>query len=343
MDSLDTLIASLEAKGYYRLRGFWLTLESEKRFLPGTSLSSILEIEQFNKELCLLIFAAIAPIEIYLRSQMASILANHYGSSAFHCALAFNNQKSYQQFQRVLKKETQQALYMEKPLVVYNMKKYGELPIWAEVENASFGTLSRAYGNLADPAVAREISDAFGVGRMHLKNWLRHLTQIRNICAHHDRLYNKMFTVRPRLFSEHKHLQAQRLFPTFIVLFHLHETLDHEQANLLRKQLGTIVDAHPSVDLAPIGFPENWREILRIPNPSARDIVRPRGRHGGRPLKRADSIEQALYLYDMREDTVTEIAKQCGMSLSTLYKYIHLRDDFSVGEGEGNKGELTTQ
>ena len=79
---------------------------------------------------------------------MASILANHYGSSAFHCALAFNNQKSYQQFQRVLKKETQQALYMEKPLVVYNMKKYGELPIWAEVENASFGTLSRAYGNL---------------------------------------------------------------------------------------------------------------------------------------------------------------------------------------------------
>ena len=95
---------------------------------------------------------------------------------------------------------------------------------------------------------------------------------------------------------------------------------------LSSERLGRIVDSHPTVDLRPVGFPKNWREVLRIPDPAEYDLVRPRGRNGGRPHKDAAVVEQALYLYDMREAPVVKIAKQCGISLGTLYKYIHQRE-----------------
>ena len=325
--SREELITVLDLQGYYRLRGYWITLEENNHFLPGTTLDDILQIETFDREMSQYIFSALAPIEICLRSQLATVLANHYGTQALHCANIFKDEEGYQRMQNALERETLQALAVKKPLAVHHMKKYGSLPVWAEIENTSFGTLSRMFGNLADSAVASEISGQFGISHAHMKNWLRHLTQVRNICAHHDRLYNKMFTVHPRLFAEHRYLHAARLFPTFIVLFRLHESLDPARTNLLRRQLGQIVDAHPTVDLKPIGFPENWREILHIPDSDTSSKARARGRQGGRPLKNADSIEQALYKYDMREATVAEIAKECGLSLSTLYKYIHLREN----------------
>ena len=325
--SEDELVTALELQGYYRLRGYWLTLEHDNRFLPGTKLDDILRIEAFDRDLSQYVFSVIAPIEICLRSQLSTVLSNHYGARALHCPNAFGSEENYRKMQSTLERETDQALSTRKPLVVHHIRKYGSLPTWAEMENASFGTLSKIYGNLGAPSVASEISAYFGVSPTHLKNWLRHLTQIRNICAHHDRLYNKMFTVHPRLFAEHRHLHAARLFPTFIVLFRLHDSLDPARCDLLRQELGRIIDTHATVDLGPIGFPENWREILRIPEPREHDIVRPRGQQGGRPLKNAASIERALYKYDMRESSVAEIAKECGLSLSTLYKYIHLRED----------------
>ena len=325
--SEDELVTALELQGYYRLRGYWLTLEHDNRFLPGTKLDDILRIEAFDRDLSQYVLSVIAPIEICLRSQLSTVLSNHYGARSLHYANAFGSKENYRKMQSTLERETDQALSTRKPLVVHHIIKYGSLPTWAEMENASFGTLSKIYGNLGGPSVASEISAYFGVSPTHLKNWLRHLTQIRNICAHHDRLYNKMFTVHPRLFAEHRYLHAARLFPTFIVLFRLHESLDPARTNLLRQQLGQIVDAHPTVDLKPIGFPENWREILHIPDSYTSNEARVRGRQGGRPLKNAASIEQALYKYDMREATVAEIAKECGLSLSTLYKYIHLREN----------------
>ena len=148
-----------------------------------------------------------------------------------------------------------------------------------------------------------------------------------------------MFCIKPKMFKEHAGIDNARLFPAFIVLFRLYDSLDPACANRLRSQLGRIIDSHPTVDLRPVGFPKNWREVLRIPDPAEYDLVRPRGRNGGRPHKDAAVVEQALYLYDMREAPVAEIAKQCGISLGTLYKYIHQREavgkkrfDYAVGK-----------
>ena len=317
---------AIEAHGYYHLKGFWLTFLKDGCFRPGTTLGDVLEIEAFDRDVSEYLFSAIGPIEIALRSQITTLLGMRYGHQALHDAGTFKKREDFEKLQETLSRETRQALAAKKPLAIHNVREYGQLPIWAEVENASLGTLSKVYENLADNNVSAEIAHAFGVTRMHLKNWLRYLTQIRNVCAHHDRLYNRMFCIKPKMFKEHAGIDNARLFPVFIVLFRLYDSLDPVRANLLRQQLGRIVDSHPTVDLRPVGFPKGWREVLRIPDPAEYDLVRPRGRNGGRPHKDAAVVEQALYLYDMREVPVAKIAKQCGISLGTLYKYIHQRE-----------------
>lgn len=66
-----------------------------------------------------------------------------------------------------------------------------DVPIWAVVEIASFGTLSLLYANLTDQ-MRKHISLPYGIRYDYLTNYLQHLTVLRNRCAHHARIFDFM-------------------------------------------------------------------------------------------------------------------------------------------------------
>lgn len=81
-------------------------------------------------------------------------------------------------------------------------KKYGpHLPIWVATEVMSFGLLSTLYNLM--PQIDQEILaarfqvyTADGKGdRGSLSNWLNNLRNVRNICAHYGRVWNRTFDV----------------------------------------------------------------------------------------------------------------------------------------------------
>lgn len=55
--------------------------------------------------------------------------------------------------------------------------------------------------------------------------------------------------------------------------------------------------------------------------------ARARGRVGGRPSTPDKVIDKALHMYDMRNLTVTEICRACGISRPTLYKALREREN----------------
>jgi hypothetical protein len=70
------------------------------------------------------------------------------------------------------------------------MKKHGRLPIWVAIEIWDFGALSRLFAgmNIKDQdAIAA--SYGLGTGR-ELEQWLRSLSYLRNVAAHHSRMWN---------------------------------------------------------------------------------------------------------------------------------------------------------
>lgn len=73
------------------------------------------------------------------------------------------------------------------------------------------------------------------------------------------------------------------------------------------------------------GIAQFERDIIRERIYEGLKSARSRGRNGGRPKKNADSIKQAITLYDSRNYTISEITKQTGVSAPTLYRYIKAR------------------
>jgi abortive infection bacteriophage resistance protein len=68
-------------------------------------------------------------------------------------------------------------------------------PIWMTAEVISLGQLSKWIGNLKFRADRQAMAKPYGLDERILVSLVHHLTYVRNICAHHGRLWNKQFTV----------------------------------------------------------------------------------------------------------------------------------------------------
>lgn len=265
-------LTKLRDLNYYRLRGYWLTLERDGSFVEGTSFDNIWEIYQLDRDLRGWLWQAIAPIEIKLRTQFAYHFAHLCGPDAYLDASNFWSKKSYSKAMGNYERERDRAYNQNVPYVVHNMDKYGRLPVWAAVEIMSFGTLSMLYGNLdlkagktdTGPGVADAVAAAFGTKQRYLKSWAHHLVTVRNIAAHHDRFYNRMTSIQPTMLRRDARYASNKQYPTFIVIKRIYERSWPDDWDALASELSDCFDEHPGVDLRPMGFPKDWRKPLGL-------------------------------------------------------------------------------
>lgn len=74
--------------------------------------------------------------------------------------------------------------------------EFPNLPLWAAAEIMTFGsmlTLFRVSGKHTQTDVARGL----GVSGKVLSSWLFTLNYVRNLCAHHGRLWNRELAIKP--------------------------------------------------------------------------------------------------------------------------------------------------
>lgn len=263
-------IHCLSEANYYRLRGYWLVFEKDGRFLDGTCFEDIWEIYELDRELRLWMWKAIAPIEVKLRTQFAYQAANFIGPGAHLDAGAFQSSGRAGQALAGYRRERDRAYKRKVPCVVHNMDKYGELPIWAAVEVMTFGTLSKLYGSLGfrgegaseGKRAAAAIADSFGISHHYMKSWIHHLVTVRNIVAHHDRLYNRVMSIRPLMLNRDNVWSSSKQFPTLLVVKRMYEKSWPQEWDELVEDLAACFSTHPKVPLAPMGFPANWKKLL---------------------------------------------------------------------------------
>src|SRR5262249_54790259 len=77
------------------------------------------------------------------------------------------------------------------------------LPSWMIIELLPIGTWSTIYKNLENRSDKKSISDIFKLSPIELESWLHAITYIRNLCAHHSRLWNRHFTIRPKQVNQY--------------------------------------------------------------------------------------------------------------------------------------------
>ncbi len=293
----------LERIGYYRLSGYWfpfrerveycpLGLEPmpQKKirieripldsFKPGTTFQNAVELYVFDKKLRLLALDALERIEIALRVDLSHGLGRHDAfaylqSELFHDKFSRerDNRTGLTRHQNWLSKHDALINRSNEDFIRHNKTKYGlPLAIWVACEVWDFGTLSVLYSGLQE-ADQDAISRQYGVsnGRV-FATWLRSLNYLRNVCAHHSRLWNRNIIDQPRLPTVTEvpslapfHQSAHRRARTFLLLcitHHLMNAINPESSwgKRLKDHLLSFPDlSHLGLSLDAMGVDEGWQ------------------------------------------------------------------------------------
>lgn len=253
----DYALQKLKHISYYRLSAYFIPFYSQKDiFTKGTTFDDIIELYHFDKELRILTFSAIEKIEIFLRTSIAYNFAKEHtpfgyvDNKNFYC-----EEKDFNWFCSDVQKETKRS---KETFVKHFRDKYTQkdLPIWMVVETISFGTLSKLYTMLC-PETEKLILNGIDLPSFVFKNWLHVFSYIRNISAHHSRLWNRQFVIKtkiPRHKKEFKGMINDRYYTfammTDYVLTAINDTFD------FKKELKDLFDKYPNIDKRSMGFIE---------------------------------------------------------------------------------------
>lgn len=252
---------------YYRLSGYWLPFEQDHathRFKKGTRFEDVLNLYVFDRELRLLLLDAIERIEISVRANWAYVLSCKYGPHAY---LDTDHAHRTDWHQANLSKLTTEIDRSDELFMKHYLGTYTEPqlpPSWSVTEVMSLGALSHWLTNLK-PSDRADIAAIYGINEFVLRSFIRHLTYIRNLCAHHSRVWNRSLTVTTAIPRNPKTLAAscngsqnRRIYNTLAICQHLMRIISPNTT--WAERLITLIQEH-DIDAKFMGFPSNWTEL----------------------------------------------------------------------------------
>lgn len=286
--SIDQQIALLERRGmavpnradaehylrhlsYYRLRAYWLPFEGECEvagdhlFQKGTCITQAVRLYMFDRELRLLIMDAIERIEVSLRGGWAHHLATKYGPHGYLDPALYDRNDRYAKAYAGLLEEIERS---KDTFIVHYGNKYDDPeqpPIWMTAEVMSLGQLSKWLGNLKYRHDRKSIANAYGVDEKILVSIAHHLTYIRNICAHHGRLWNKQFTVTMTVPNAPASLKlamnpesTRKIYNTLVALGYLINIV--VPGSEWRYRVARLIESCDLATPQAMGFPDDWKD-----------------------------------------------------------------------------------
>ncbi|ADC90732.1 Abi-like protein [Mageeibacillus indolicus UPII9-5] len=248
----------LNRVSYYRLiKAYSITLKEDGRYIEGTTFENIVELYLFDMEFRHILFSLIEHIEVYLRAVITNYYSLEYGNFGYK---NLNNYGKNNYQKNTLDELEREINRNRKSPFIRNFKdnyEGGEIPLYAAIEVASLGTLSKMYKNMKNDD-KKAISTTFGVDYVYLESWIENLAYVRNICAHHGRLYGSKLTKTPKLYKEYlkKGVSNNTIFASSLNLKVLAE---NKHYNEFYSKLSKIIDKYPLVDLQHLGFVNNWQ------------------------------------------------------------------------------------
>lgn len=265
----EVLIARLKAVSYYRLSGYWYPFHnSDNSFKSGITLETIWKRYIFDRQLRLLVIDAIERVEISIRTSLVYHLAFTHGPFGYTDSTSLPNLTA-QAHNDFIHKITNETGHSKEVFVAHFRKKYGNfhmnLPIWMAAEVMTFGMLLTLFRGAAT-GIKQIIAGEYGISDRVLESWLRALNGVRNICAHHGRLWNRELGYKPMIPKQRKHpawhkpveVKNNRVFAILTILKYFINLIAPQSRWPERFYL--LIKEYPEIPVGPMGFSENWLE-----------------------------------------------------------------------------------
>lgn len=277
----------LSAVGYYRLSGYWYPYrrqigptQRDDQFVEGTTFATVVRLYDADRRLKLHVLDAIERVEIALRVMIGFTLGKrgayaHLNGANLDGQFVRSTGRQPSKYDQWLTKLLSAQARSSEEFIVHFQRKYdGRLPVWVVTEILDFGSTAHLYRGLKAVdrnAIARELGviDQSGLGNGHtLGNWLQVLNYVRNICAHHSRLWNRhlVYKIAARQLAtipELRHLSRpdvshNRIYSTLCVLAFLLNRVGQGDWLAPLRDLLTVEVPACGRNLAELGFPAGW-------------------------------------------------------------------------------------
>ncbi len=275
----QALVQRLEGVSYYRLSAYWYPFrQPDDTLKPGTTLETVWRRYTFDRQLRCLVLDAIERVEIAVRTQAVNQHSLRYGPFGFLDRASLPG-LSVDDHRNLLGRVREEASRSREDFVRHFFAKYTsetDLPLWMACELMTFGNLFTLFRGVETP-IKQSVAAEYGVADTVLYSWLATLNQIRNLCAHHARLWNRVFGIKPTIPRRNKHphwhtpvpITDDRLFGVLTMLHYLlKQVAPHSR---WRVRWENLLALYPEIPIASMGFPANWKDspLWQTPPPAA--------------------------------------------------------------------------
>jgi abortive infection bacteriophage resistance protein len=271
----NSLINCLRIVNYYRLSAYWYTFKKidpntgNECFKPGTTFEMIWRRYTFDRELRLLIMNAIEHVEIaILRTQMVEHFTRIHGPFGYCNITNFNPRFDPGNYAKLLEDIDTAVRNSNEEFVSRFYSKYTSeihLPLWIVVEVMTFGQLFTLFRNL-NHKEQQELSNQYYIFSPVMISWLHTLNFIRNACAHHARIWNRIISIEPKIPEKRNRpewhfpieIDNRKIYAVLTLLRYLLKFIDPKSD--WQNRLEDLLKSYPDVPISWMGFPNNWLE-----------------------------------------------------------------------------------
>lgn len=249
---------------YYRLSNYFEPFSvSKHKYENGVTFNKIMRVYEMDRKLRSILLAALEEVEIALRAVISNYHALKYGALGYLNPSCFGLQHNHQSFIARLNHLVESN--SDRDFVKhYNAKYGGKFPLWVMVELFSFGTLAFFFKEMQNADKKAIAGEYYGCSSSELDNWVFCLNELRNYCAHYNRLYASTFPVMPKTPRDFPFELQSDVFGYIIIL----KQMFHSKANWnerVAKPVSRLINKNKNdIRLSDIGFPEDWELYIRF-------------------------------------------------------------------------------
>lgn len=252
---------------YYRFSGYCLAFEQQRHvFLPDIAFDDIAGAYAFDAVLRDLLTEALEVVEIDVRACLAHCFGQRHDAFGHADAANFFYRFDHADWMQHVHEEVDRSteLFVRHFRATY--ADYPDLPVWILSEVMSFGTLTRMYRGM-ERVDQREIAGRYGLQNADFGSILLHLAYVRNLCAHHCRIWDRIWSVKailPRgpMWQPPTMPGNERLFSTVCLIRHLLRRCPAvtDVAAQWRDRVLALLTQPPKTPRAQecMGMPANW-------------------------------------------------------------------------------------
>ena len=260
-------ISYLNNIGYFRLSAYFYPLlkkpKTDGAFKFGTTFDMALDMYRFDRKLRILLFNEIEKIEVAIRSTMNNWISDGLGDVFWMTeAKYFNNPSFFAKRLDIIEAELDNS---DEDFIIRFKNNYSNPypPAWMIAEIIPFGVLCKTFNDLKYKSIKKKIAGYFGLSLPVFSSWTISLVNLRNLCGHHNRTWNKQLPINSHVLNNPAFpwvnlasTDIKRIYFRICIIKYLLFTVSPN--NTFTQKLKALLDDFPTIDIKVMGFPPNW-------------------------------------------------------------------------------------